>query len=474
MTKTVPKNYAIVDIETTGSAAKNHKITEIAIYIFDGDKIIDSYETLINPERRIDDRIFSLTGINTEMVENAPKFYEVAKKIAEILKDKIFVAHNVGFDYSFIKKEFSSLGYKLNLKRLCTVRLSRKLIPGKLSYSLGNLCDSLGIEIKARHRAGGDALATVELFKRLIDIDNDKHIEKSLQFRSYEASLPPNLSKEKFDQIPEKCGVYYFHDNKGKVIYVGKAKNIKSRFKSHCNNTSTKATNMKSNIFDVSWEITGNELAALLLESKEIKHIYPKYNISQKRRKDNFGIGYFENSAGYIQIMLDRISNLKTESQISFVKQPEAMSFLRMLLSKYQLCGKLTGLHKSSGRCWNYQIKQCKGACCGEEIAEDYNKRARQAIASFSISYQTFAIIEKGRTTNEKCAILIENGTYKGFGYFNPNIHPIISITDIKTIINLNKDNGDIRKILNRYLNSKTRKKIIQFDKVHNSTLKLF
>ncbi len=190
--------YAIVDIETTGGSSRLEKITEIAIYIHDGTKITEEYSTLINPERNIPYFITNLTGITNEMVEKAPCFYEVAKKIVEITEGKIFVAHNARFDYSFIRQEFSMLGYNFRRPLLDTVSLSRKLLPGHRSYSLGNLCSDLGIEINGRHRASGDAFATVRLFEMLLEKDSEKLPEERGIIRNRKTSrLHPALDLTK-------------------------------------------------------------------------------------------------------------------------------------------------------------------------------------------------------------------------------------------------------------------------------------
>lgn len=161
--------YAVVDIETSGGRAQLDRITEIAIYIHDGEKIVDEFSTLINPETYIPSFITRLTGINNDMVATAPKFYEVAKKIVLITEGCLFVAHNAPFDYRFIQEEFKRLGYNYQRQTMCTVRMSRKIIPGMGSYSLGNLCQNLGITINNRHRAAGDALATTQLLEILIN-----------------------------------------------------------------------------------------------------------------------------------------------------------------------------------------------------------------------------------------------------------------------------------------------------------------
>jgi DNA polymerase-3 subunit epsilon len=189
--------YSIIDIETTGGMARNEKITEIAIYVFDGENIVDEYSSLINPERPIPYNITALTGISNEMVAESPKFFEIAKDIIEKTENTTFVAHNVAFDYGFIKQEFKSLGYNFHRPKLCTVKLSRKLIPGLPSYSLGNLCKSLNINITDRHRAAGDAKATVELFKMLLDAGKHKQGVLDLETGANLRALHPKLDKQR-------------------------------------------------------------------------------------------------------------------------------------------------------------------------------------------------------------------------------------------------------------------------------------
>ncbi|HEX8678091.1 MAG TPA: exonuclease domain-containing protein, partial [Segetibacter sp.] len=182
--------FAIVDIETTGGYASGNSISEIAIAIHDGERMVDYFETLINPEVPIPRYIQALTGITNAMVTQAPLFEEVAPKIFGLLHDKVFVAHNVNFDYSFIKHQLAQFGYELDCKKLCTVRLGRKVLPGHQSYSLGSLCRCLGIEIAQRHRAGGDTLATVKLFECILKNDHQEEIKAMLKGKSKEQFLP--------------------------------------------------------------------------------------------------------------------------------------------------------------------------------------------------------------------------------------------------------------------------------------------
>ena len=219
--------YSIIDIETTGGNAPYHRITEIAIIIHDGKKVIDKFSTLINPERSIPWNITRLTGISDTMVQNAPRFCDVAKKIVELTEGNIFVAHNVSFDYNFIRSEFNQLGFDFNRNQLCTVRLSRALIPGKPSYSLGNLCDSLGIKVNDRHRATGDALATSKLFEMLYEINKEYIESRILPSRFAFSGLNAKLNREKLDSLPESTGIYFLHNEEGRLIYIGKSKSIR-------------------------------------------------------------------------------------------------------------------------------------------------------------------------------------------------------------------------------------------------------
>ena len=195
--------YAVVDIETTGGYAAHHGITEIAILIYDGVQVINRYQTLINPHQSIPIYIQALTGIDNEMVSAAPDFRTVAAEIYTLLHDKVFVAHNVNFDYSFVKHHLDACGYTLNCKKLCTVRLSRKIFPGFSSYSLGKLCASLAVPLSNRHRADGDASATAIVLGMLIEKDTDGIILDTLKRSSKEQTLPPNLQKVEIDKLPD-------------------------------------------------------------------------------------------------------------------------------------------------------------------------------------------------------------------------------------------------------------------------------
>ncbi len=442
-------HYAIIDIETTGGYAMRNRITEIAILVHDGTKVVDKFHSLINPEQALPPFITKLTGITNEMLEDAPKFYEVAKEIMLITKDCIFVAHNVGFDYSFVKEEFRSLGGDFTRSKLCTVRMSRKIFPGLPSYSLGNLCNSLGIEVQNRHRAHGDAEATVKVFELLLLNDKDNIIAKAVKRNSREATLPPNLPTEVFNKIPEETGVYYMHDSKGKVIYVGKAIDIKKRMLSHFTGTG-KRLSFLDQIHDITWTLTGSELVALLLESDEIKKLYPLYNQQQKRTRGNFGLFHYEDKGGIQHLHLGR-EQKTMKPLVAFNSFESARSFMMELVRKHKLCPKCCGLQTSVGACFDYQIKKCKGVCAGKEKKERYNKRVLKALQELEHDFGDVVLTDSGRHPEERAIVVVEKGVYKGFGYVDKDLQ-VSTVEEAVEYITPYSDNADIRRILRGWI----------------------
>jgi DNA polymerase-3 subunit epsilon len=273
--------YAILDIETTGGKYNEEGITEIAIYKFDGHQVVDQFISLVNPEREIQPFVVQLTGINNEMLKNAPKFFEVAKRIIEITEGCILVAHNAVFDTRILATEFRRLGYNYEKQSVCTVELSKKLIPGLPSYKLGKLCRSLAIPVASRHRADGDAMATVQLFKLLLNKDINKEIVKKSVKTLVPKKLAPKL-QDILDEIPSKTGLFYIH-NGTSILYIGKGKNIKKSVNQLFLRTSKKAKEIQKKLTSVSYEDTGNELIAQLKFEEELKTNKPKYNFFKKK-----------------------------------------------------------------------------------------------------------------------------------------------------------------------------------------------
>ena len=294
--------FAIIDIETCGSKFEFRKgrITDICIIVHDGLQVVEKFSTLINPECNIGPFYTRLSGITNEMVADAPKFHEVAKKIIELTEGKIFVAHNVSFDYNFIRDEFASLGYKYRRETLCTVRLSRKLMLGRISYSLGNLCASLGIDIENRHRAEGDAVATAKLFDLLLQLKAQDPVYKNMGAENLMTRRVDKIKEYVLKKLPEECGVYYFLDKEGNIIYIGKSLNIYNRAISHFNSHEKKSKNMLNELCNVDFVLTGSEIIALLLESEEIKKHKPKFNRRRKSEDFTHSIDWFEDKKGVI------------------------------------------------------------------------------------------------------------------------------------------------------------------------------
>ncbi|MBX2957598.1 MAG: GIY-YIG nuclease family protein [Cyclobacteriaceae bacterium] len=444
--------YAIVDIETTGGYADNHRITEIAIYHHNGIEVTDHFYTLVNPGRKIPQYITGLTGITTEMVAGAPPFEEVAESILRLLEDRIFVAHNAHFDYSFLKKEFEMAGLSWQAKKLCTVRLSRKIIPGLRSYSLGSLAQSLEVQIKNRHRAGGDAEATAIIFSKLLNRDKDGYISRSLKRNSGETILPPNLPKEEFDRLPAKPGVYYFLNARSHVIYVGKANNIKKRIAGHFTGDAREwnRSKIRNEIHHITYELTGNELIALIMESQEIRRLWPKYNMAQKFRVEEWGIYSYEDRTGYVRFSVNQVKR-GSHPLIRFNTKGDAWNFLWEKVRAYDLCPKLSGLQLSKGLCFQYQIGDCKGACMGVESVKKYNKRAVKAIQSFREPGESVAIIGKGRSARENSLVLVEQGNFLGYGFVSKDIS-LQHFDDARNYVRTGAETSTVQNLINSYL----------------------
>ncbi len=453
--------YAIIDIETTGNGYKGQKITEISALIFDGKKIIDEFTSLVNPEQNIPSFITNLTGITNAMVRNAPKFFEIAKKVEEITKGCIFVAHNVNFDYNIIHAEFKSLGFDFKRKKLCTVRLTRKIIPGLASYSLGNICTYENIPINGRHRAKGDAEATVELFRRLLERDTNFTINSFLNPKSRQATLPPLLDKIVVDKLPETFGVYYFKNIAKEIIYVGKANNIKQRVISHFYDKKKKEQTMCLETADISFTKTGSELLALLHESSEIKNIYPKFNRAQRRAGEAVGLFSYEDQKGIIHLAYNRLK-LAPNAIMKYYSVSECRTHLELLCKDFELCPKYCHLQTNVSSCFHYQLKECKGICCDKEATDKYNRRVKEAIKSVGIGAENLVIKENGRTENEVGFALILDGIYKGFGYLDASQEKSLgNPEDYQFFVEPKKDNRDIQRIIASYLKKKEKLKVI-------------
>jgi DNA polymerase-3 subunit epsilon len=452
--------YAIVDIETTGGQFNEEGITEIAIYKFDGLEIVDQFISLVNPEKEIQPFVVKLTGINNAMLRSAPKFYEVAKRIIEITEGCILVAHNTSFDYRILRTEFSRLGYDFVKPTLCTVELSKKLIPEQPSYSLGKLVRALGIPMSDRHRASGDALATVKLFKMLLAKDTEKEILISSIKAEIKSGLTPKLL-DIVESLPSKTGIYYMHNEKGNLIYIGKSKNIKKRVNQHFTGTTNKSKKIQVEVFAVTHEETGSELVALLKESEEIKINKPIYNRAQRKSIFQYALYEVLDENGYLNLRLEKADGRKKEIT-AYTSLQEGKNALFRITEKYNLCQKLNGLYETQNGCFQYKIKECKGACLGKETPEEYNERVVGFINEMTFENNNMVIIDRGRSINERSAVLIENGIYKGYCFYDLN-YQINTIEVLKNIIIPMQNNRDTRTIIQSYLRKNKVMKVMKF-----------
>ncbi|WP_282032489.1 exonuclease domain-containing protein [Winogradskyella eximia] len=451
--------YAILDIETTGGKYNEEGITEIAIYQFDGHKVTDQFISLVNPERDIQPFVVNLTGINSNMLKNAPKFYEVAKRIVEITEDCIIVAHNSSFDYRILKTEFKRLGFPFKRKTLCTVELSKQLIPDMASYSLGKLTRALGIPMSDRHRANGDAMATVKLFKMLLSKDLDKVIVKDAIKVEQKSKMAPNLNSI-IEEMPSDTGVYYIHNSEGDIIYIGKSNNIRKRIIQHFTGTNSKSKKIQRLVNTVTYEKTGSELAALLKESAEIKKNKPIFNRALRRTIFTHALYSSIDDNGYINLSIDK-SNREETPITTFSTRASGKHFLFKAVEEYNLCQKLTGLYQTKTSCFKFDVKECQGACINEEPIDLYNKKVTSLIEKYTYNSKNILIIDKGRAIEEKSVFLIENGIFKGMGFFDLN-HQINNKKILSSLITPMDNDRDTQHIIQSYMRRNKRLKIIE------------
>ena len=452
--------YAILDIETTGGQFNEEGITEIAIYKFDGHEVVDQFISLVNPEIPIQPFVVKLTGINNAMLQSAPKFFEVAKRIIEMTNDCVIVAHNASFDYRILRTEFRRLGYDFEAKTLCTVELSKKLLPEQPSHSLGKLVRALGIPMADRHRASGDALATVKLFKILLEKDLEKVIVKDFIKLEIEKGIAPKLL-DIVAGLPAKTGIYYIHNVKGDLIYIGKSRNIKNRINQHFIGTTTKCKKIQAEVFTVTYDETGSELIALLKESEEIKINKPIYNRAQRKSIFQLALYAEKDEKGYINLKLQKADGRKKEIT-SFTSLQEGKNALFRITSHYNLCQKLTSLYFSKTNCFQYSIKECDGACIGLVSPEEYNVRVLSFIEKNTFENQNMILIDRGRTISERSAVLIENGIYKGYAFYDLN-YQINNIEILRNIIIPMQNNRDTKNIIQGHIRKNKTLKTLKF-----------
>ena len=444
--------YVILDIETTGGKFNEEGITEIAIHKFDGHQVVDTFISLVNPEKEIQPFVVNLTGINNKMLRTAPKFHEVAKRIVEITKDAVIVAHNAQFDYRILRTEFRRLGYNYERKTLCTVDLSKKLLPDAASYSLGKLVRSLGIPVSDRHRANGDALATIQLFKLLLAKDTEKSIIQDV----IRQETHGELSEKQLDMVqrmPNETGVFYMHNKDGDIIYLSKSTDIKKKVNQLFTKNGTRSRKLAKDTKKVSFEKTGSELVALLKEHQELLKNRPKYNNVPRKRMFSHTLCRSNDENGYAKLAVAKVSDCK-EAVGHFNGAFSAKNHLYKITKEFNLCDKLNGFSEAKKNCAKYMDKECFGACIQKESAAMYNERLAKALKKYSLPVAPIILVDKGREVGENSAILIKNGALVGIGYYNLN-HQINNIHILESIITPMNGTANANFIIESYLRKK-------------------
>lgn len=377
----IDRPLVFVDVETNGLSHTRGKIIEVAALRVENGEITATLNQLVDPETDIPPFISQLTGITAQDLLSAPVFSEIADELYEILDGAIFVAHNVRFDYAFIKQEFKRVNRKFNPKLLCTVRLSRTLYPEHKSHKLQAVIERCGIQTLNRHRAYDDALATRHFFQHIEDRFDTDIVDAAMKQQLRTPSLPKALSPDVIESLPEEPGVYMFKDDEGGPLYIGKSVNIRKRVLSHFSRDHEAENEFKiaQHISQVDYHTTGGELEALLLESRMIKELQPLYNRMLRRTQKLTLARQVVDDAGYIRISIEDVASInpKDTSDILavYTTKGKARKYLDCAVSEYLLCPKLLGFERGPGSCFLYQLKKCDGACVGIESPEKYNLR---------------------------------------------------------------------------------------------------
>lgn len=387
--------FCIVDIESTGGKFEEEGIIEIALFKFNGHEVKDQLISLINPEgKEIQPYVSKLTGISTNMVKRAPKFYELAKRIVDLTKDNVLVAHNADFDYRMLQNEFNRLGFDFNMPTIDTITWAEKLIPDLPAYGLEKLCKSLGINHNSKHRAEGDALATLELFKLLLEKDT----EKVLMSKAFHEEKSNHDFKHLIEPLKNVIGIYYLLNKKGKVIYVGRSNFLKNRIDRHFLANNTKALEMQEEIHDISIEETGNEVLSRIKEYVEFKKLKPKFN----SRRFDFLLPY----------------GVKKTEQGMAIEKAEEKGFIWYFQSKKE-AHRACAHYCISNKIDPYKVFPAMSAKSISKLIESETEvvTPKKGFADLMYPSRDFILELQGKTPLEKCVILVKNNIPKGYAF---------------------------------------------------------
>lgn len=418
-----PEKMAIVDCETTGGKAILDRMTELAIILVDNGQVVDRWQSLINPETAVPPWITQVTGINTAMVINQPTFAELWPEIEKRLQDRVLVAHNARFDYGFLKNEARRCNAELSMKTLCSVKFSRQLYPQYKRHSLDAVIQRLGCQVENRHRAMDDAEVIHLMFTQAcLDFDEDT-IQATCDRLLKRPSLPSQLDEKELEKLPDSPGVYYFYNENGRLLYVGKSINIKTRVLSHFyqDHQTTVDHHLSHQLHHIDYRSTPSDFGAQILESQEVKALSPSLNRRLKKVSKLFQFKLVDND-GYQAIKIETAKTQQApEEQVFglFRSRRQATKRLEKLVDDFFLCHRLSGLEKGrSGACFAHQLKKCMGACCAKEPSQSYNLRVMKAMQNLKQQqwpYKSAILVEEFNPTSElKAYHLVNNWCYFG------------------------------------------------------------
>ena len=417
-----PDKMVILDLETTGGRAKYHRIIEIGLLVIENGCLIETWQSFINPETIVPNFIQKLTGIKPNMLNNAPKFGDIADILHEKLKDRTLVAHNARFDYSFLKSEFNRIGIHYTTKPLCSVKLSRNLYPQFRRHGLSEIIKRFELTIENRHRALDDAQMVYGFFIKTSAIYSPEEIEACCKQLLKRTTLPPLLDPEEINNIPNTAGVYYFYAQNGELLYVGKSVNLRNRVLSHfsADYSNSKEFQMCQKTAHVNFETTPSDFGAQIRESHQIKALSPLYNRRLRKTRKLYQYKTAIDDNGYMRLATEAVSSsAPSEQQFGLFRSPRQASIqLEKLADQYFLCHQLIGLEnkpKQNKPCFRSQLKKCLGACYGAEPAQHYNDRLTSAIERYQIQawpYQNAIMIEERCAEAETAFHIIDHWRY--------------------------------------------------------------
>jgi DNA polymerase-3 subunit epsilon len=416
------KNYAVISMINYGRKPVYFRTVSIVIHKFiDGDWIC-VFSSNINPEERIPSYLEQSTGLTDVELLNAPSFSEASEKIIKEINNCILVGHNVSFLHYHLKTQFRHIGLTFDMPQICTIKLSKKLIPNMASYELSYLSGVLGLSYDVTNSLLEFNEATSSLFQRLLDLDENQLVIDSLLNPKSKLNyrVSKHINRDQFDKLPKRPGVYKFQDANRNDIYVGKAKDIKKRVLSHFNTTTEKELQLCNATYYIDFELMGSELLALLREADLIQKLDPYYNYIQKKKHITYLIVSIRNSKGIHQLKIERRPFQHMPTEI-FLKRALAIERLNQLTEKFELCPSFTGLQSVKKKCDVYEFGSCRGVCRGEESLESYNDRVEHALKHLNNENENFVIFEKGRNSNEQSFVLVLHGVYQGFGFLDKN-----------------------------------------------------